>query len=420
MYRQISLILMITFLGCESILEVELEGTVSEIVVTSVFTEDTPWQVLIQRTVGIQEGPSQSSIIDSAIVTIEGSNGSFVSLAHKGGGFYYADTELPQSGVIYTLRVEADGYKDVEATDQIPSPPKVQDIRQINAQGRIEVTLDDESGVTNYYAISVLSPGLQRRQFNVLNAELDDQMKVFAIQDPFVPYVDRPDVSVALIHDSPFDGKQFNLELSLGSQYSGDLSVHVRSISEVYFDYFFSKSVQENAEDLAFAEPAPLKSNIRGGQGLFAGYSLYVHGILSPEKIKDRIIGTYYQSSYRQFPEDPDMKSHSIEFTLHPDYSASGFMEFPSPTGSDEVSVVSLNGGYTLRYTNTIRGAVDYFIQLHHDEETFFRNAVLRLEVQGSARPIAEQAIHLTSYQEAWDRSGNYASIHRSFNRRDN
>lgn len=419
MYRRLSLILLIIFLGCEGVLEIELEPPEKEIAVTGVFTENTPWQVVLQRTVGIQEASSESSVIDDAIVTIDGSNGSFVQLDHKGGGFYYSDASLPVAGVSYTLQVEAEGYRRVQATDEVPGPAKVQEVRRINEQSRFEITLDDTPGVTNHYAVFVLSPNLQRVRFNVLNTELDDQMRMFAIQDPFSPYVDRPQVAVALIHDKPFDGEPFDLILSPGDKISGTTSVYVHSISKAYYDYLLSKSIQENAEDLAFAEPAPLTSNIQGGQGFFAGYSLYADGDLSPQNIQDKMIGTYSQSSYGQYPENLSVKPPLIEFTLHPDHSVTGRMEIQPSGENEEVAVLPLNGAYTLRYTFAIRGGLDYFVQLYHDEDTFFRNTVLNLYVRGTSRPFSEQDTYLSSYQEGRDKDGNYARISRSFTRSD-
>lgn len=408
MYHVFRLFFLITLLGCESTLEIELERVNPEIVVTSVFTEDTPWQVLVQHTVGIQEDSVIPSIIDHAIVTIEGSNGSFLELAHKGGGFYYADALLPQSGVAYTLKVKADGYNSVQATDQVPIPVRVKNV-QYNEDGqRVEIMLDDEENVNNYYEISIfLFPQISQQRFSVLNAELAEQMKRFAIQDPFLPYVDRPDVTVALINDSPFDGKQFNLSLSMvfGSR---NLSTYVRSTSKAYYDYYFSKTMQENTGDLPFAEPAPLKSNVLGGQGIFAGYSLHVDGGLSPKNLKDQVIGTYYLSQTQIYPSDPDAVLAKIKFTLHPDHSVTGFMQYPS--GNDSTVVISLDGGYTIMDNESYY----HLIQLHHNTDTFFRNVGLRIHT----RP-ENQNIYLSTDQTVVDGRGNNTIISRIFLKQD-
>lgn len=407
MCRLSGLTLLFVVLGCESILEIELEHVDPEIVVTSVFTENIPWQVVIQRTIGIQEDSSHPSIIDHAAVTIEGSDGSFVELIHKGGGFYYGDTSLPQPGVMYTLKVEVEGYGSIEASDQIPSYVKPPDIRHFGSDKLSEVTLYDEAGAENYYAISMLSRNMDWMYFSVLNPELEDQIKRFALQDPFSPYVNRPDVSAVLIHDKPFDGKQFDLTLSKIFR-ENNLSTYVSSVSKAYYDYYLSKIVQKNSENLSIVEPAPLRSNVHGGHGIFAGYRLYVDGVLTPKNIRNQIIGTYDLSDTQTQPIDSTIKSDEIEFTLHPDQSVTGFMKYSSQTGS---VLVSLEGGFTI----TDHGLSTYLVQLHHDADTFFRNAELRISILGFSNPN----ISLSTNQEAIDRNGTRNSIARTFLKRD-
>lgn len=400
----------LVLLGCESIIELELESVDPEIVVTSVFTENVPWQVVIQRTVGLQEEGTHPSMIDDAIVTIEGSDGSFLELTHKGGGFYYSDTSLPQIGVIYTLSVKADGYRNIEASDEIPDQERQPYVRSVKSDQRTAIILYDEAGVENYYAISMLTANVYWQDFSVLNSELDHQVKQYAIQDPFSPYVDRPQVPVVLIHDRSFDGKQYDLLLSIPKIFwTTNLSTYVNSVSKAYYEYYLSSIIQRNAENLSLVEPAPLKSNVQGGQGIFAGYNLYVDGALSPEKIRNQIIGTYDLSSIYTDPVDSTVLSDEIIFTLYSDQSVTGGMKYYSQ--GDSV-FISLEGGFTI----TDHGSSQYLIQLHHSEDTFFRNAELKINVQPRSNSAC---LSLTMNQEDKDRDGNDHSIARTFRKRD-
>ncbi|MCY4674468.1 MAG: DUF4249 family protein [Bacteroidetes bacterium] len=275
---------------------------------------------------------------------------------------------------------------------------------QSTMKWRTWVMLDNEGNVDNYYEISVfLFPQIVQQRFSVLNAELAEQMRRFAIQDPFSPYVDRPDVTAALINDSPFDGKQFNLSLSMvfGSQ---NLSTYVRSTSKAYYNYYLSKTVQENTAGLPFAEPAPLKSNVLGGQGIFAGYSLHVDGTLTPKDIEDQVVGTYYLSETQIYPSDPDAVSAKIKFTLHPNHSVTGFMQYPSD--NDSMVVISLDGGYTI----TNNESYYHLVQLHHNAKTFFRNVGLKIHTGAK-----NQNIYLSTDQTVVDGDGNYTIISRTF-----
>lgn len=395
-------------LGCETVLEIELERSDPEIVATSVFTENRPWQVLLQRTVAVHEEEALPSTIENATVSVHGDDGSMIELVHKGGGFYYGDASLPRPGVEYTLSVEAEGYERIQATDQIPGKLNVQNVRYMEDRERIIITFEDEDEAHNYYAVSFFSsPQIVQRAFSVLNAELSEQMKQFAIQDPLAPDSDRPQVKVALIHDEPFNGTQFDLLLDLGFG-SGNPTTYLRSVSKAYYDYFLSRVVQENTVGSPFAEPAPLKSNVRGGQGIFAGYTLYVDGNLSPENIKDRIIGTYYRSSAYMHPPDPDAIFAEIEFSLHQDHSVTGSLQYPAPKGSG--NVISLDGGYTI---TDYSSEPYFFVQLHHNSDTFFRNVELRVGAD-----FKDQSMYLTADQTVTGRNGSFLTISRTFVKR--
>ncbi len=410
--RWFGIVCLIVLSGCENVLEIELAPTESEITVTSIFTENEPWQVLLQPTVPIQDASSIPPVIKDAKVVIEGSDGSFIKLTYIGGGFYHSDAFLPQMGIRYTLRVEADPYPNIVASDQIPRSAIVEKVVRFKDKDQVIIRINDEEEISNYYAISVLSQNTDRRSFLVTNPELDDQMRRFALQEPFQPFIDRPMVETAYLHDRPFDGDQLDLSLDVGSE-TQDLTVLVNSISKAYYDYAVSKGIQENIEDLPFAEPAPIQSNVQGGQGFFVGYNLHVDGELSPEEMKKRLLGQYYLSSYRHLDDLNPIKP-TIEFTLNNDHSVAGFMETLPTSENEDKKVISLNGGYTFRHSISIRGTIFYYIQLHQDQHTFFQNTILTFGTNSDG-----ETIYLRADQEAWTRDEISQWISRKFDKKE-
>lgn len=393
-------------------------------VVLSTFTENTPWQVKIQRTVDLQGSSPQSPAVKDATVTISGNDGSFVELVHRGGGFYYSDESLPKTGVLYTLKAQASGYQSVEATDQIPNSIQIEKVQILAKQDLIKIELYDEADIRNYYQITVVSTDLVRRPFTVLNGELEDQMTQFAIQDPLVPDVSRPEVDMALIHDAPFNGKQFSIALSAYLSYlSGafelsdspqiERSVYISSTSKAYYDYYLSKFVQSNNKNLPFSEPTPVISNVINGHGVFAGYNLYVGGSkITPETIKQSLIAKYELEHYNsEYPERH--RSHKIEFSLHEDMSVTGFMNFPQLSPNTAPQIVSLAGGFSITQSNP---RYEYVVELHHDATTFFKDA--QLEIRDSNNITDNGLIRvrrLVSRQGTQDIHGQEWSVLRSF-----
>jgi len=402
------LILGLTIIGCNSILEIEIESPDSQIVVTSLFTEKTPWQVVVQQTVGVQQESILPAIIDDATVTIEGNDGTFLNLSHKGGGFYFEESSLPKRGVVYHLKVEANGFRSVEATDQLPALTEIQHVVVNPNEERIFVTLNDDAQAKHYYALSMLTHHIQHETFQVLNAELNEQMKQFAVQDPLSPYIDQPQVRVALIHDEPFNGQSFTINLSPIFFSSSSPTMYLRTVSQSYYNYYLSKIVQENTRDLPFSEPSSIRSNIVGGHGVFAGYMLDVHGDHQPEILQQELIGTYLSTgiiSISQVNTQPDR----VEFTLHPNYKATGFMQYPHESVSDSMVTVSLDGAYNI----SNHDGLDYAVRLYHDAQTFFRNTQLT-----PSRYLEDGSLSLIMTQEGLDADGREVWFQRSFDRK--
>ncbi|MCY4233473.1 MAG: DUF4249 family protein [Bacteroidetes bacterium] len=399
------LVFLILLSGCENILNVELQPLNPEIVVTCVFTENSPWQVIIQRTIGPKDDPVLPSAIEHANVSISGSDGSHIDLTHKGGGFYFGNQSLPQSDIVYSLKVKALGYTTVEASDQIPTELSVQGVLQQNRQ-RMVITINDHGGINNYYAISLFLPNqIIKGDFRVLNAELHGQIRQLSVEDPFAPSVYQPYINLALIHDKPFDGKPYQLVLSkLSTEYP---STYVRSVSQSYYDYYVSKIVQINSGDLPFSEPAPIKSNIQGGQGIFAGYRLHVDGILTPQSLKKQLIGIYHLKETQIYPQEPNTAMIDIKFSLHEDHSVSGYLRHSLQ--SDSTAEISLDGGYTI----TDIGLNKYYVQLHHSSDTFFKNTELVIE-----RRLLENNLRLIAHQQE-EKGRSFRTITRIFERDD-
>ena len=392
MYRAASFFVVFSFaiMGCENPIEIAFQDVSSEIVVIAPFTVDIPWQVSLQGTVNIQDDTPKPSVIENATVKIQGDDGSVVELSHWGGGFYTSPTTFPKVGVTYTLTVEADGYQRVEASDRIPDPTVVRDvrIRKSEIDRRFEIEIEDDGNVKNYYEIAVLYPNFATFPLIVSSPELEEQMRSFAIQDPLLPDVTRPEVNHALIRDTPFNGERYVISLTQLQPPNDDhveQSVHIRTVSKAYYEYYRSRIIQENANGLPFAEPARILSNIQNGQGIFAGYYLHIHGGTTYQSIRDRLHGSYVATIYYYYDKERGFNSvdyldlgASIQLTLHPDYSTTGEMRLPpldSNTTTDQVKVVSLDGGYSIhRYGTDLSYGGYYVLSLYHSSDTILRD----------------------------------------------
>ena len=406
MYRILSLVLLLTAVtGCENLIEIELPDSSSEIVVLAPFTTHIPWQVTLQRTASVYDTSPTPAVIENASVTIQGEDGSVVELSDWGGGFYTSPTTFPKVGVTYTLTVEAEGFKRVEARDRIPEPVTVRDVRISDIGGirYFDVEIEDDGNVENYYELTITDKFMTGNQkFIVTSLELEEQMRNFAIQDPISPDVTRPPLNRALIRDTPFNGERYVISFNIEEDDILEQSVYIHTVSRAYYEYYRSKIIQENANKLPFAEFAGVLSNVKNGQGVFAGYHLHVHGDVTYQSVKDRLIGTYTATSYTYEYTDPDecngctgtdylAEGASIELTLNSDYSTTGQMRLP-PLGldapGDEAEVVSLDGGYSIVRRDPFYGY--YGLSFYHSSDTILRDVLfLLLPPSQNPHPLA-------------------------------
>ena len=414
------MILLFLLVSCENVIEIELPDSQSEIVVIAPFNHEIPWQVSLQRTLNVQDPTPSPASIEHATVTIEGSDGSEVELSHYGGGFYVSPNTFPKLGVTYTLTVEAEGFKSVQATDRIPDPVEVIEVH-ISEQGTerlFNIQIQDDGNTDNYYELSVTNPRLLEEFIIVTSPELEEQMRSFVIQDPLQPDVQRPILNRAFIRDSPFDGKEFMISLTQIQPFEdfGTQSVYIRTISKSYYEYFRSQIIQENSNNQPFAEPVIIKSNITNGHGIFAGNHLHVHGDVTYTSIIDRLVGTYSAIHYSYFtnygtPQFRNLEGlslgTSVHLTINDDYSTTGEVRLPvsldPDNPSDEVEVLSLDGGYTILGNDTFHGP--YMLNLYHSTDTALRDVWFELSPSISLNPqITPNPDHFSlSARSDWD-----------------
>lgn len=382
-------LLMFFILSCETVIDVSIETRPAELVITSLFTPETPWRVLVQQTVPTQEVASVfPSTIENATVTIRGDDGSLVALNHKGGGFYHSANSLPRVGVTYTLRVQADGFTAVEAVDRLPVPVIVIDVRTWAAtdigSNRIEIDIQDDAAVRNFYELSVAGNGSGYHEpFTVLNPKLDAQIKELEVRDFLEPDIRTPSIERALIHDGPFDGKKFAFQLEA---YGRDRTVYIRTVSKSYYEYHRTRTIQHFTENDPFVEPIMVQSNIRNGHGIFAGYVQHTHGLLSPKWLLTEVSGTWLAASFKAiYDNDNDNKDvdyiangGSVVITLHPDYTVTGSMQL-----MEQSQMISLNGGFSLQFGR---------IRLFHSSDTALRDMEFYFDSEG--RSISGQINH--------------------------
>ena len=332
MKRLSFLVTMFFFFACETVVEVDIPRNPSQLTVNSLFNPDSAWQVELSQDRFILDSKQFAPVPDAEVRITQ--DGQAVAMLEYNGdapftrnSIYRANRNFPapQAGESYTLEVAHPTFTNLSAVGQAP----------INESTLISAVLDTldtrvEPGSPDRiaYALIIQFKDHPTASFYSVSAEL--RFKAFGLttlNDSTVgtvrnirslssvftidPVVDNPFDNYRdelLFKDVSFNGKTYELKLYVAfednSAYTnlftsplllqdetlfdeqgnvafvpGDTidlsSMHVllRTVSNAYYEYGFTRDLQASVEDNPFAQPVQVFDNIEGGLGIFTGYS---------------------------------------------------------------------------------------------------------------------------------------------------
>jgi hypothetical protein len=195
---------------------------------------------------------------------------------------YISTKSYGKKDVIYRIEVSAPKFASVTATTSLPSNADFSNLEIqfidsswndfgageksfIVEKANCSLIIDDTANVANYYAIHpfvIGSTGGERLYIDnsPLNAELINNI-IFLTDETF----DGKAKSIV------FDWSYFSV-VEDSSRVSFELEVY--SLTKDYYDYLVSYNYFLENQGNPFADPVQVYSNIKGGFGVFAGYSL--------------------------------------------------------------------------------------------------------------------------------------------------
>ena len=199
-------------------------------------------------------------------------------------------------GFTYTIKVNAPGFAEAEASTAVPSQSEVAEILRFKEarttsggekQDEIQIKLNDPAAENNFYLIQFFgvpySTGPGYEVYCVSTTDKD----IEAIGDNADPFSTDNcyDGGNLLMKDVNFNGKQKQLRFYIDSyelnEHMGPggvmqkTYVKVLRITEDHFKFVKSYHVYYNSVDNPFAEPSNVFSNVKNGYGSFSAYTEY-------------------------------------------------------------------------------------------------------------------------------------------------
>lgn len=291
----LALLIITVFASCEdlfdgAILDVELPDHESELAPYAFFGDtDSVLTVMVGKSVGILDATNPDVVFGATVELYK--NG---VLEHT---FTYADSVRgyqvalngffnPTAGDEYELRVSAEGFEMVSATQVMPEKVEIIEGTVDIAGGIdqfgdpadiIEIRFRDPAGVQNYYEAGGFMNIRMQSFFDTTIIEEYTNPFYFESNDP---NFSDGEIANGTLSDLAFDGQEYLLRLQNYNWFGTDNPqteisgvIFFNSVTAEYATYLNSLNDYYEAENNPFAEPVLLYSNMSGGLGTFGLYS---------------------------------------------------------------------------------------------------------------------------------------------------
>ena len=285
---------------CEEPIDLPFEDPL-QLVVVCEFTPNKAFEVVVSESKSILNSNTETVYRKDALVEIELNDQSTYRLKLQDDisnsvPFYSTEMEeTPDIGEFYSLKVEVGDLPPVSASNIIPPPVVVAgeigeiEIEQVRGEvysyvADVIFKWEDDASIEDYYHLNIFRP---ITFFWVLDGDtltnVVDPIGAEQIQESLnaeAPFQVNFNGGV-LLKDETFNGQEISLpvklqfELDRSEELFEFLYIELRAVSKEY--YLFHSAVSKQQQDTRVtpvSEPFIVPTNIQGGLGLFAGYSI--------------------------------------------------------------------------------------------------------------------------------------------------
>lgn len=286
--------------ACERTVHIEIPQKEPRLVINGLLQKNDLFTLSVGKSRGIlasddnQVSLAEQYVVKNAVPVIFENGVAIDTLVYQPADFIYKTihNKTVKDGFSYTIRINAPGYKAVDAGSFLPSQSVITELRRIqnsrtNSQGEdvdeITIKINDPAGERNFYLVQVWGASYGSPFGNKIYCVSTTDKDVEQIGDNTDPR--DPDNcfggSSILMRDNNFNGAEKLLKLFVVSSYLQEYAdpltlrtyrpyIKVFRITEDEFKYIKSYNAYYYSGDNPFAEPANVYSNIKNGYGIFS------------------------------------------------------------------------------------------------------------------------------------------------------
>ena len=256
----------------EQTIKIDVPEHTPQLAITSQMAAgDTAAWVYVTHSQGILENGQADPIVNATVELFK--NGQLLeTIPFMEDRFYVKElgSPLAEDGAEYQLKISADGFEPIAATQIMPTPVPI-----LSATYEAEGALDIDGERVDEITIEFEDPGQEENYYLiyiVVKSEFGSGYDPYLHQlDPLAEQFDEGQY----LKDDSFNGKKYSWRVGIYPQHfqPGDNSkifVWLQSVSRDQYFYERSVFLAEEADDNPFAEPVIIHSNVEGGQGIFS------------------------------------------------------------------------------------------------------------------------------------------------------
>ncbi len=292
------------FVSCEKVVYLEVDTQVDKLVVNSIIAPGA----YVSAQVTLSADPLAIGFeglgVDDATITITRNGEGSIVFENTGDGFYELSTFLNTTapGDALSLEVSAPGRTPVQASTVMPGVVPITSVEiidttykeisysGIDAEGNvyiidtivpyyaIELIFTDPEGGNNY-SLEVM----YQDAMSYVNACFTTNNPIFGLDNRWVSSTIEQDGEVTICEeirfpDYTYEGEEVHITLevfAIETTFVTDpkFIFILNNLSDDYYAYAASSSLQQGSNGDPFSEPVVVFSNIEGGFGIFAGYT---------------------------------------------------------------------------------------------------------------------------------------------------
>lgn len=286
------------FAACRTVIDFDIPLEKPWIVVNSLFSTDSVWQVQLTYSKNILDTSPGSIIpVGNAVVTILDLNNQVIETmtpsSDKFNPVLYKGKTKPLPGQAYTVQVAIKNEPVLQAANKVPTHVPMHsvavDSSRFISDGEpieIKISFNDPGNERNFYTVKIIEDAFYLTGKMVNNVIKWDT--IWYTQEVYFEVVNQSLTSdetglEKLINDSHFNGKEYTFHMKMpnrnlyGSKFvPRNTRLILLSITEEYYRYFSTKILQESKSYDPFAQPVQVFTNVENGLGIFAGYNASV------------------------------------------------------------------------------------------------------------------------------------------------